>query len=58
MRPAPEEYERLASDFVLAYDQRDETALQRLNRHYGRSFTFDDLAAEIWRLFAGRSLSR
>jgi hypothetical protein len=49
MRPAPEEYERLASDFVLAYDQRDEAALQRLNRHYGRSFTFDDLAAEIWR---------
>jgi hypothetical protein len=46
---AVQEYEQLASDFVLALDGRDEPALARLNRHYGRSFTFDDLFAEIWR---------
>jgi hypothetical protein len=44
-----EEYERLANDLVLAYDSRDQTALQRLNEFYHRSFTFDDLWAEIWR---------
>src|SRR5688572_9252581 len=44
-----DEYERLAQDFVLAFDSRDETALQRLNEHYQRAFTFDDLWAEIWR---------
>jgi hypothetical protein len=46
MRP---DYERLAEDFVLAFNQRDESALQRLNEHYHRAFTFDDLCAEIWR---------
>src|SRR5688572_32526547 len=44
-----DEYERLAQDFVLAFDSRDETALQRLNEHYQRAFTFDDLWAEVWR---------
>jgi hypothetical protein len=44
-----EEYERLAADMVLAFDSHDEAALQRLNEHYQRSFTFDDLWAEIWR---------
>jgi hypothetical protein len=44
-----EECERLAKDMVLAFDERDEAALQRLNVHYGRSFSFDDLWAEIWR---------
>jgi hypothetical protein len=44
-----EECERLANDMVLAFDERDEAALQRLNAHYHRSFTFDDLWAEIWR---------
>src|SRR5260370_4162350 len=43
-----EEFERLAQDFVNAYEG-DAAALQRLNQHYGRSFTFDDLWAEIWR---------
>src|SRR5262249_40425051 len=42
-------YQRLASDLVLAYDSRDESALQRLNQHYRRNFTFDDLWAEVWR---------
>src|SRR4030095_2294862 len=44
-----EGYERLAQDLVLAYDSQDQAALQRLNEHYHRSFTFDDLWAEIWR---------
>ena len=44
-----DEYERLAADLVLAFDSHDEAALQRLNEHYQRSFTFDDLWAEIWR---------
>jgi hypothetical protein len=55
-RPAPawrtltaEEYERLADDLVLAFDAHDQPALQRLNEHYHRSFTFDDLWAEVWR---------
>ena len=44
-----DEYERLAADLVLAFDSHDEAALQRLNEFYQRSFTFDDLWAEIWR---------
>jgi hypothetical protein len=44
-----EGYEALAHDYVQAFDSRDELALDRLNRYYGRSFTFDDLWAEIWR---------
>ena len=44
-----EGYEQLARDIVLAFDSRDEAALQRLNAHYERAFTFEDLWAEIWR---------
>ncbi|HEU0007228.1 MAG TPA: hypothetical protein VFS12_14685, partial [Terriglobia bacterium] len=44
-----EGYERLAQDLILAYDSQDGAALERLNEHYHRSFTFDDLWAEIWR---------
>jgi hypothetical protein len=43
-----EAYEALAQDYVLAFG-RDEAALARLNAHYERSFSFDDLWAEIWR---------
>ena len=43
-----EAYEQAARDFVDAY-KGDATALERLNRHYSRSFTFDDVRAEIWR---------
>lgn len=43
------DYDALARDLVAAYDSRDEAALQRLNQHYGRSFTHDDLWAEVWR---------
>ena len=43
-----EEYERLAQDFVDAHEG-DAKALQRLNAHYQRSFSQEDLHAEIWR---------
>jgi hypothetical protein len=43
-----EEYQQAARDFVSAYEG-DAEALDRFNRHHGRSFTFDDLKAEIWR---------
>src|SRR5262249_11982579 len=43
-----EEYEHSAHDFVSAYEG-DAAALDRLNEHYGRSFSFEDLRAEIWR---------
>ena len=41
-------YDQAACDFVDAY-KGDTRALDRLNRHYGRSFSFADLKAEIWR---------
>jgi hypothetical protein len=43
------DYERLARDFVDAYDKEDASALERLNTYYGRAFTRADLLAEIWR---------
>jgi hypothetical protein len=42
-------YERLADDLVQAFGARDAAALARLNAHYQRAFTFDDLWAEVWR---------
>src|SRR5262249_782003 len=47
-RPAAQ-YDRLAHDLVLAFALRDQAALDRLNSYHRRSFTFDDLSAEIWR---------
>ena len=44
-----DEYEALAQDYVQAFNAHDAAALERLNSYYGRSFTFDDLWAEIWR---------
>jgi hypothetical protein len=41
-------YEQAASDFADAY-KGDAAALDRLNRHYARSFSLDDVKAEIWR---------
>jgi hypothetical protein len=38
----------LAEDFVRAYEG-DAEAIARLNAHYQRSFTHDDIRAEIWR---------
>jgi len=46
---SPEDYDAVAQDYALAFNSRDEAALDRLNRYYERSFTFDDLWAEIWR---------
>ena len=40
--------QQAARDFVDAYNG-DAGALERLNRHYGRSFSIDDVKAEIWR---------
>jgi hypothetical protein len=45
----PQEFDRLAEDFLLAFNEKDQAALQRMNQRYGRSFTFDDLWAEVWR---------
>lgn len=42
------DYEQAAQDFVNGY-KGDEAALERLNRHYVRSFSLMDLKAEIWR---------
>jgi len=42
-------YEQLAQDYVQAFDAQDAAALQRMNAHYTRAFTFDDLFSEIWR---------
>lgn len=47
--PTSHEYEQLAHDYVQAFNARDIAALQRLNVHYARAYTFDDLSAEIWR---------
>ncbi|HEY2019393.1 MAG TPA: hypothetical protein VGH38_38055 [Bryobacteraceae bacterium] len=43
-----EEYQSAAQDFVNAYEG-DAPALERLNRHYGRSFVLEDVRAEISR---------
>lgn len=42
------DYQRAAADFVSAFEG-DAAALERLNQHYERSFTREDLGAEIWR---------
>src|SRR5262245_1633018 len=44
-----DEYGRLAQDLVQIFDTQDQAALDRVNAHYQRSFTFDDWWAEIWR---------
>lgn len=43
-------YERLAQDMVAAYATGDAAAVERINEHYGRSSTADDLRAIVWRL--------
>lgn len=44
------EYERLANDMVIAYASADAPAMERINRHYGRASTVEDLRATVWRL--------
>lgn len=41
--------ESLARDLALAYESGDPAALERLNKHYARSFTWEDLKAEVSR---------
>ena len=41
--------EAAAIDLVTAFDTKDAEALQRLNVHYGRAYTHEDLWAEVWR---------
>ena len=43
-------YEILADDIVAAYATANEAAMQRINEHYGRTSTVDDLRATVWRL--------
>jgi hypothetical protein len=43
-------FERLANDIVTAYAAGDAAAMQRINEHYGRLSTVDDLRAGVWRL--------
>jgi hypothetical protein len=43
-------YERLAEDMVVVYATGDAAALPRINAHYGRSYTVEDLRAMVWRL--------
>ena len=43
------EFDQLAADFLSAFNVKDDAALQRVNAHYQRQFTFEDLWAEIWR---------
>jgi hypothetical protein len=53
----PQEFERLAQDFVSAHEG-DAAALQRFNSHYDRALAMDDLHAEIWhRVYAYRQRS-
>jgi hypothetical protein len=44
-----EELANVARDFVSAFDARDASALDRLNQHYRRAYTFEDLDAEVFR---------
>lgn len=43
-----EAYELAAQDFVDAW-KGNAAALERLNRHYSRSFDLEDVKAEVWR---------
>ena len=48
LSPAAQRSHQAAQDFVNA-SERDPAALERLNEYYARSFTFEDVRAEIWR---------
>jgi hypothetical protein len=49
VRPGAEYYEGLAKDFVVAWESGEPAALEKLNQYYRRSFTRDDVRAEVWR---------
>jgi len=42
--------EGVAKDLVTAYATGDAVAMQRINQHYGRNITVEDLRAIVWRL--------
>lgn len=42
-------YEHLARDLAVAYETGEAGAIERLNRHYNRSFNWEDIRAEIGR---------
>jgi ankyrin repeat protein len=48
--PEVASYERLARDMVSAYATGDEEAIQRINQHYNRNTSAEDLRAMVWRL--------
>jgi hypothetical protein len=48
--PNVKKYEQLAKDMVSAYATGDAEAMHRINEHYGRSSTVEDLRALVWRL--------
>ena len=51
----PEAYDRVVGDLLLAFNDKDAVALQRLNALRATSFTYDDLTALIWgRVYAYR----
>jgi hypothetical protein len=43
-------YENLANDLVEVYATGDAAALERVNQHYGRASTVEDIRATVWRL--------
>src|SRR5262245_58450349 len=43
-----EYHEALARDLVAAFELGDAPAIQRLNAHYERDYTHEDVRAEIW----------
>ena len=45
--PTLEKYEELAKDLVLAYESGFQPALERLNKHYGRSLTWEELRTGV-----------
>jgi hypothetical protein len=55
---SPQTYARVVSDLLLAFNDKDQGALQRLNAYLRTPFTFDDLGALIWgRVYAYRQRS-
>lgn len=45
--PDLERYRRLAKDLVIAYKSGERTAMQRVQEHFGRAFTRDELRARL-----------
>ena len=45
----PGDYEQLARDLVRVYESGDPAALERINTHYRRSATSEDVRAGVWK---------